>query len=96
MGAFVVVLGAWLAIPPSHDRDWQPDMATLPYADIRFPNGYLDELGYENGALDQSMPFAALKARSHINECARAADGDPRFSVLIRAGLPRMPESSGA
>jgi hypothetical protein len=269
LGAFVVVLGAWLAIPPSHDRDWQPDVATLPYADIRgdrvvvhnvrnadyrtetdftvrledreldlsrlrsldlflvywgspwiahtimswgfegdrylaisietrkekgegysalrgffrqyelfyvvaderdvvrlrsnyrgedvyvyrldappegarqlllgyldainrlhdrpqwynalthncttmiqrlarpyerrswwswklFLNGYLDELGYENGALDQSMPFSALKARSHINERAKAADGDPRFSVRIRAGLPRMSESPGA
>jgi len=34
LGAFVVVLGAWLAIPPSNERDWQPDVATLPYADI--------------------------------------------------------------
>ena len=23
------------AIPPSNDRDWQPDVATLAYADIR-------------------------------------------------------------
>ena len=29
LGAFVVVLGAWLAIPPSNERDWQPDVATL-------------------------------------------------------------------
>ena len=34
LGAFVVVLALWLAIPPSNDRDWQPDVATLPYADI--------------------------------------------------------------
>ncbi len=61
-----------------------------------FLNGYLDELAYEIGALDQSMPFAALKAQSHINERARAAGDDPRFSVLIRAGLPRMAESPGA
>jgi hypothetical protein len=33
--AFVVVLVAWLAIPPSHVRDWQPDVATLPFAEIR-------------------------------------------------------------
>jgi len=32
--AFVVVLGAWLAIPPSNERDWQPDVATLTFADI--------------------------------------------------------------
>jgi hypothetical protein len=56
-------------------------------------NGYLDELGYENGAFDRSMPFAELKAASHINDRARAAAGDPRFSVRIRAGIPRMSES---
>ncbi len=33
--AFVMVLVAWLAIPPSNTRDWQPDVATLPYAEIR-------------------------------------------------------------
>ncbi len=58
-----------------------------------FLNGYLDELAYEIGALDQSMPFEALKARSHINDRAKAADGDPRFSLRIREGLPRMSES---
>ena len=58
-------------------------------------NGYFDELGYENGALDQSLPFLALKARSHINQRARAADRDPRFSVRIREG-PRMSESPEA
>ena len=34
LAAFVVVLAAWLAIPPSNERDWQPDVATLPFADI--------------------------------------------------------------
>ena len=59
-------------------------------------NGSLDELGYENGVLDQSMSFSDLKALSHINERAQAADRDPHFSVRIREGLPRMPKSSGA
>ena len=31
---FVVVVAAWLAIPPSNTRDWQPDVATLAFADI--------------------------------------------------------------
>jgi hypothetical protein len=53
-------------------------------------NGYLDELGYENGAFDQSLPFAELKRRSYINERARAAGDDPAFSTRIRAGVPRM------
>ena len=34
LGAFVVVLAAWLAIPPSNARDWQPDVATLAFDDI--------------------------------------------------------------
>jgi len=55
-----------------------------------FLNGYLDELAYEIGAFDQSLPFAELKERSRINERAKAADEDPRFSARIRAGLPRM------
>jgi hypothetical protein len=60
-----------------------------------FVNGYLDELAYDIGALDRSLPFATLKARSHINERARAADADPRFSLRIREGLPRMTEAAG-
>src|SRR5204863_6830395 len=31
LGAFVVVLVAWLAIPPSNERDWQPDVTTLAF-----------------------------------------------------------------
>jgi hypothetical protein len=55
-----------------------------------FLNGYLDELAYDIGAIDRSLPFAVLKAKSHINERAKAAGDDPRFSVRIREGLPRM------
>jgi hypothetical protein len=39
------------------------------------------------------MPFEALKARSHLNDRAKAADRDPRFSLRIGEGLPRMSES---
>jgi hypothetical protein len=59
-------------------------------------NGYLDELAYEIGALDRSLPFPVLKARSHVNDRARAAGDDPRFSVRIREGLPRMSRDPGA
>jgi hypothetical protein len=60
-------------------------------------NGYLDELAYDIGAIDRSLPFAVLKAKSHINDRAKAANDDPRFSVRIREGLPRMtPDSGGA
>lgn len=35
MGGFALVLGWWLALQPSNDRDWQPDVAMLAYADIK-------------------------------------------------------------
>jgi hypothetical protein len=64
-----------------------------------FVNGYLDELAYDIGAIDRSLPFSVLKARSRVNERAKAAGNDPRFSARIREGLPRMilePGSGGA
>jgi hypothetical protein len=51
-------------------------------------NGYLDEFIYERRAVDRSLPLEALRARSRINERARAADRDPEFSRRIREGLP--------
>jgi hypothetical protein len=32
--SFLVVLAWWLSLQPSNKRDWQPDVAVLPYADI--------------------------------------------------------------
>ena len=58
-------------------------------------NGRLDELGYERGQIDTSLPFPELKARSEITERAKAADAALDFSTRIREGLPGMhPESS--
>jgi len=51
-------------------------------------NGYLDELGYERGQIDTSLPFAELRKRSDITERARAAGNAPDFSARIRVGLP--------
>jgi hypothetical protein len=55
-----------------------------------FLNGRLDELAYDIGAFDRSLPFPVLKEKSRINERAKAADGDPQFSRRIREGLPGM------
>lgn len=55
-----------------------------------FLNGHLDELAYDIGAIDRSLPFPVLKAKSLVNDRARAADADPQFSARIREGLPRM------
>lgn len=53
-------------------------------------NGFVDELAYETGVLDRSLPFAELKAKSIINARARKADQDPLFTLRIREGLPGM------
>lgn len=69
-------------VPPGAERRWYDWRLVL--------NGYLDELAYEQGAFDRSLPFSALKAKSYINPAARTNGDDPRFSVLIRQGLPGM------
>jgi len=51
-------------------------------------NGYGDELLYERGTIENSMPFEELKRISHINTKARAANESPDFSKKIREGLP--------
>ena len=33
--AFALVLVVWSSATPSNDRDWQPEVAVLPYADIK-------------------------------------------------------------
>ncbi|MEO7101013.1 MAG: DUF4105 domain-containing protein [Luteolibacter sp.] len=53
-------------------------------------NGYADELLYEKGVIDRSLPFAELKRISHINERAKEADDAADFSAQIRKGLPGM------
>jgi len=35
LSVFALVLTWWLTLSPSNDRDWQPDVATLPSATIR-------------------------------------------------------------
>ncbi len=51
-------------------------------------SGHADEMVYELGAVDQTLPFQELKRRSLINERSKAADRDPAFSKIIRHGLP--------
>ena len=57
-------------------------------------NGYIDELMYELGVVDTTIPFNVLKQRSIINKKAQAADRDPAFSKKIRLGLPGMDSPS--
>jgi hypothetical protein len=54
-------------------------------------NGSIDEHAYDLRAINTSLPFAELQRLSRINDRARAADGDPAFSIRIREGLPGIP-----
>ncbi|MFH0351375.1 MAG: DUF4105 domain-containing protein [Chromatiales bacterium] len=54
-------------------------------------NGLGDQLLYERGNIDTSMPFEQLKAASLIVDKAKAADQAPDFSQRIREGLPQPP-----
>ena len=51
-------------------------------------NGYIDELAYERGTIDNHLPFETLRARSQINGVAQAANQDSAFSRRIRQILP--------
>lgn len=48
-------------------------------------NGKGDELLYERGVLDRTLPFAELKRRAHVNRRGKAADDAPDFSERIRS-----------
>jgi hypothetical protein len=73
-------------VPPGATRSWRGWKLLL--------NGHLDELAYDVGALDRTLPFATLRAESRINDRARAADQAADFSRRIRAGLPGMAAAS--
>ena len=53
-----------------------------------FASGHADEMAYELGVLDQTLPFRELKTRSLINERSKAAGPDRAYSEIIRRGLP--------
>jgi len=50
-------------------------------------NGRIDQMGYERGSLDTSLPFEELRRRSAITEKARTLPA-ATYSRDIRAGLP--------
>lgn len=62
---------------PGHPFDWRI-----------LVNGRIDELGYERGRLDTSLPFEELRQISAISVRAQARPIDADFSARIREGLP--------
>ena len=71
IGIFAVVIMWWLTIPPSNARDWQPDVAVLPYAtfngnkvtihNIR-NSDYRTETDYTVRHYDKTFDLAKLKS----------------------------------
>jgi hypothetical protein len=51
-------------------------------------NGYVDELQYERGYINSSLPFEDVRKLAFINKRAKAAGGSPNFSELIRKENP--------
>ena len=67
----------WLLTLDSQDH--------IPFSWKLLFSGYVPEYLYEQGRLDNSVPFPELKKRAHINDLAEAADQAPDFSARIRA-----------
>jgi hypothetical protein len=53
-------------------------------------NGRIDEMMYERGTIDSSLPFGELKQRSYVNPKAHALGADSDYSKGIRDGLPGL------
>jgi len=69
-GVFALLLAWWLLLPPSNNRDWAPDVATLPYAEIGGSSvtihnirncAYRTEKDYEVRHYDRTFNLAALR-----------------------------------
>ena len=71
-------------IAPSNPFDWRI-----------LVNGKLDELGYERGTVDTSLPFEELRRVSAISARAQERPIDAGFSERIRVGLPDPREARG-
>ncbi|OGR66595.1 MAG: hypothetical protein A2X31_04550 [Elusimicrobia bacterium GWB2_63_22] len=69
--AFLAVLAWWLALPPGNSREWEPDVARLPYADVYVSSvtlhnirncDYLSEREYTVRHYDRVYDLGALKS----------------------------------
>jgi hypothetical protein len=71
LAAFAVVLAWWLLMPPSNSRNWQPDVALLPWAEIQGTRvtihnirncDYRSETDYTVRHYDRTFDLAKLKS----------------------------------
>jgi len=58
-------------------------------------SGYFADYVRERGGLAADLPMSELRAKSRINEAARASLDAPDFSARIRDGLPAMTVGGG-
>ena len=65
--------------------------ARLPLRWELLANGHLPELLYRLGAVNTSLPYAELHARSAISAAGKGAADGPDWSARIREGLPDRP-----
>ena len=65
----------------------------LPFSWRYLANAYLPQYLHRRGIIDSRLPFAELKAVSHINARALETGEDEDFSARIREGLPAAPLS---
>lgn len=71
LALFAAALGLWLLLPPRNDRDWAPDVAVLPYADIYGSSvtihnirdiDYRTETDYTVRHYDRTFSLASLRS----------------------------------
>jgi hypothetical protein len=69
----------------------RPVVGYIPFDWRILANGRIDEMLYEQGVINRSLPFESLRERSGIDTAARKAGASDDFSALIRVGLPQRP-----
>lgn len=69
----------------------RPIIGYIPFDWRILLNGRIDEMLYEQGVINTSLPFETVRERSHVNENARRAGDEGDFSAIIRSGLPGRP-----
>jgi hypothetical protein len=71
LAAFALVLAWWFSLTPSNDRDWQKDVAVLPYAEINGDNvtlhnirncDYRSETDFDVRYYDKTFDLAKLRS----------------------------------
>lgn len=68
-----------LARPYTEDARWDWRMIV---------NGYADEMAYERGMLNMTLPLDELRRRGYINTLAQQIGDSPDFSRFIRTEVP--------